>query len=166
MELVNRQAIDVPMILHRLLCDPRVEYVMLSWDETYRNASSTAGKLPLHGRHADEQSLHRVRYWSDRPHFARRASYLRRVWPHFSPLTRALTETQLGINLQVCQHKASHACAAWGMWMYAPTRCKIDGECVDRPARAGQPNAGSCRPQHERHHICGRYLTSSFKPFG
>ena len=160
-EIIRRPTLDVAMIVSRLLCDASVERVLLSWDSQHSAVGYSFGQVPLYGKHPDEGTLLRMRYWSDRPHLATRDAYRRRVWPHFTPSTRVLVEHQLN-NLG----KGIINMTEWGLWLYSPSNCIVDGECVESRPRIESNPAVLCNPQHERHHNCGRYLTSRNKAYG
>ena len=127
------------MILTRLLCDPAVALVRLYWgsglhdDADCRPAPSCFLKFGVatFGAHPQQPGLEEIRGWSDRPHFARRATYERRVWPLFADGRRALPERALSGT----EPKDS----SWGLWLYAPA-CSLRherhaGGCGYRPSR-------------------------------
>ena len=106
-----RPPIDTPLIHSLLATDPDVEYVKFSWHDDCVEDAAT-GRLHHEQapctRHAQSALLHRIGFWSDRPHFATREAYERRVFPLLQPTARLSPE-------QLFVHRAPRE---RGLWLY------------------------------------------------
>ena len=124
-QLVALETIQVDMIVQRLLCDQMVEYVRLYWGDVLK--PSKFG-VQVSGEHPSQPGLLSTPEWSDRPHFARVATYRDRVWPLFWEGRKEFPE------IAVMQHlRTASPNHPWALWAFAP----------------------NCSMLHERHHRCG-----------
>lgn len=99
--------VDTRAVVRALLRDPLVEYVKLCWRADLR---SDAYEMQPFAPHPTEPLLRSTHFWSDRPHFALRSHYERRVWPRIPAEAR--------VTMEQAVEALSAAERDWNLWMY------------------------------------------------